>query len=432
MVFSKSSPFQPQACQSQVDQSDAELQPKSSVPAIAHPPRRLRRTETLSFTILRMFSMHDLKIGLRQNEMIRRATLLLVSAIAMGLGSCASNVPSTSSESTPSDTSPSATTDELQIVTTFLPITQFTKAVAGDRAEVTQLLPANVGPHDYQAKPEDAQRLAEADVLVQNGLDVEEFLEDLVENAGNPNLQIIDSSAGVSTISHEDVEGPDHGEEEHVEGDHAAGEDHAEAGLHHHGEFNPHIWLDPKRAIEQVENIRDGLIAADPEGQSDYTANAAAFIAQLQELDTEITSMLQPYAGKTFVAFHDFAPYFAQSYDLKANFLVDVPEENPSPDDVKRVIDTVKATNLKTLLTEPQSGDAFAALAKDLNVRVSLFDPMETGGPEALQPDYYLTTMRQNTKTLVTAFTEPTTQSFLPIGTPQPLAMVPQHVRLRF
>jgi ABC-type Zn uptake system ZnuABC Zn-binding protein ZnuA len=77
------------------------------------------------------------------------------------------------------------------VVTTFLPITQFTKAVAGDRAEVTQLLPTNVGPHDYQAKPEDAQRLAEADVLVQNGLEMEEFLEDLVENAGNPDLTIM-------------------------------------------------------------------------------------------------------------------------------------------------------------------------------------------------------------------------------------------------
>jgi hypothetical protein len=76
-------------------------------------------------------------------------------------------------------------TDKLQVVTTFLPITQFTKAVAGDRAQVTQLLPINVGPHDYQATPEDAQTLSKADVLVQNGLEMEEFLEDLVKHAGN-------------------------------------------------------------------------------------------------------------------------------------------------------------------------------------------------------------------------------------------------------
>jgi len=56
---------------------------------------------------------------------------------------------------------------------------------------MTQLLPTNVGPHDYQAKPEDAQKLSQADVLVQNGLEMEEFLEDLVKNANSPNLKIV-------------------------------------------------------------------------------------------------------------------------------------------------------------------------------------------------------------------------------------------------
>jgi zinc/manganese transport system substrate-binding protein len=350
--------------------------------------------------------------------MVRRLSTMVVSAIAITLGSCAA--PSTSS-SDPTQTQASPGSDELQVVSTFLPITQFTKAVAGDRAEVTQLLPTNVGPHDYQAKPEDAQKLAQADVLVQNGLEMETFLEDLVKNAGNVNLQIIDSSEGIQTITTESIEGysHDHGH------DHDHGNESKEASAavaehgHDHGEFNPHIWLDPKRVIQQVENIRDGLITADPEGKDIYTANAAAYIQQLQALDAETARMLQPYAGKTFIAFHDFAPYFADSYGLKADFLVDVPQENPSPEDVKRVIDTVKATNLKTLLTEPQGGqDAFDALSKDLNVRVSLFDPMETGSPEAMQPEYYLTTMRQNVKTLVTAFTGQSPQSLVPLNMP--------------
>jgi zinc/manganese transport system substrate-binding protein len=142
------------------------------------------------------------------------------------------------------------------------------------------------------------------------------------------------------------------------------------------------------------------------EGKAVYTANAAAYIEKLRQLDAETAKQLQPYSGRTFVAFHDFASYFAESYNLKVTFLVDVPEENPSLEDVKRIIDTVKETDLKTLLTEPQGEqETFAALAKDLNVEVSTFDSMETGSPEALQSDYYFTTMRQNIKTLVTAFT---------------------------
>jgi zinc transport system substrate-binding protein len=370
--------------------------------------------------------MVHLNRGLQQSsEMVHRLSVMVVSAIALSLGSCATNTASTSS-----DSSPTAAADELQVVTTFLPMTQFTKAVIGDRAEVTQLLPTNVGPHDFQAKPEDAQKLAQADVLVQNGLEMEEFLEDLVKNAGNASLKVIDASKGVKAISSEAIEGHEHGHE------HSAEEEKAEAG-HQHGEFNPHVWLDPKRAIQQVENIqveniRDGLIAADPAGKDVYTANAVTYIQQLRDLDAEIIKLLKPYAGKTFVAFHDFAPYFAQSYNLKANFLVDLPEANPSPDDIKRVTDEVKESNLKAILTEPQAGEnAFASLAKDLNVQISTFDPIETGGPEALEPNYYITTMRQNVKGLVTAFGG-STQSVLPLWKSQPVAIVPQRIGIQF
>jgi zinc transport system substrate-binding protein len=363
-----------------------------------------------------------LKRGVHQpSGLVRRLTAIAVSTITVSLGSCATKTSSTNSES-PQAQSPTAAAGELKVVTTFLPMTQFTKAVAGDRAKVTQLLPTNIGPHDFQAKPEDVQKLAKADVLVQNGLEMEEFLEDLVKNAGNAKLKVIDSSTGVKTIANEAIKGHDHKQNANPKKE--------EAG-HEHGAFNPHIWLDPKRAIQQVERIRDGLIATDPAGKKVYTTNAAAYIKQLRDLDAETTKLLQPYTGKTFVAFHDFAPYFAQSYNLKANFLVDLPEENPSPDDIKRVTDEVKKSNLKAILTEPQAGkNAFASLAKDLNVKISTFDPIETGGSEALEPNYYITTMRQNVKGLVTALGG-STYAFLPLWRYQPVAAMPQQVDIR-
>jgi zinc transport system substrate-binding protein len=345
----------------------------------------------------------DLNTGLGQRVTVYWSSVVVISAISLTLGSCAK----------PPTTTP--TPKQLQIVTTFIPITDFTKAVAGDRAQVTQLLPTNVGPHDYQAKPGDAQKLAKADVLVQNGLEMEGFLKELVKNTGNAKLKVIDSSQGIKPIATETIEGKQ-----------------PKAGQNR-PQYNPHIWLDPKRAIRQVENIREGLIVADPAGKEIYTNNAGAYIKKLRELDTETTQMLKPFAGKTFVAFHDFAPYFAQSYNLKANFLVDVPEDNPSPADVKQIVDTVKATNLKTLLAEPNGGaEAFAALAKDLNVRVSIFDTMETGSPEAVQAGHYITTMQANVKTLVTAFTGQSERSWLPIGIQQPMSVVPQQVWVRF
>lgn len=374
------------------------------------------------------------------NNLVRRFSVVVLSAIALSLSSCATAPPTNeaeSSEATDADIT-AAPADPLQVVTTFLPMTQFTTAVAGDRAEVTQLLPTNVGPHDYQATPGDAQAIATADVLVKNGLEMEFFLDDMIENAENADLVIIDSSEGIATLAtdeHNHDHGHDHAEGEAHDHDHAEGEaqDHAEAEHHHHhGEFDPHVWLDPKRAIAQVENIRDGLIAADPDGEAEYMANAEAFITELEALDAEITEKLAPFEGQTFVVFHDFASYFAESYGLQSETLVGIPEENPSPDDVKQVMETVQAEGLKTILTEPQAGqESFEAIANDLNISVSVFDPIETGSSEALQPDYYLTVMRQNAENLVASF-EASNQSWLPLWMPQPVAVVPQRVGLRF
>lgn len=280
-----------------------------------------------------------------------------------------------------------------KVLTTFMPITLFTKAVAGNCAEVQALIPANSGPHNFQAKPADLIALRQSKLLVKNGLGMENFLTKLINSAGNKDLLVIDSSRGITTLDSPEEEG--HSEPDHSNHSHSS-----------HGEVNPHIWLDPLRAIKQVENIRDGLVKADPSCAASYRSNAATYVAKLKTLNAEISNQLNPYQGKTFVAFHDFAPYFAYRYKLKADFLVDVPELNPSPADLLRVAADVKRSQLKALLSEPQEGErSFNALAKDLGVKVSVFDPMETGSLQAsLNPATYFKVMRSNVADLIKAF----------------------------
>ncbi len=282
--------------------------------------------------------------------------------------------------------------DRPRVVTTFLPITLFTRAVAGDCAEVTALVPPASGPHDFQARPSDVAALRNARVLVKNGLGMESFLDRLVAGAENPDLKVIDSSRGIATLENPEPAGEAPGD----------GHDHD----HGHGLVNPHIWLDPVRAAQQVNTIRDGLIAADPGCAESYRRNAAAFTGQLRQLDTDLEKQLAPFRGKTFVVVHDFAPYFADRYGLKAAYLVDVPEQDPSPADLARVADTVKRTQLQALLTEPQEGNrSFNALAGDLGIPISVFDPMETGSEAASRnPATYGAVMRRNATDLVGAF----------------------------
>ncbi|WP_186708946.1 metal ABC transporter solute-binding protein, Zn/Mn family [Euhalothece natronophila] len=498
------------------------------------------------------------------NRLGQRLPLILASAFALGLASCEPNDLATNGADDVDEA------EDLTIVTTFIPMTNFTKAVVGDRAEVEQLLPPESGAHHYQGTPGDVQMLANADVLVKNGLDMEFFLEDTIDSADNPDLHTIDTSQGIAALTWDEIEAAreidaddhdhdnghshdhDHDHEnshdhdnghshddnhhdhenshdhdnghshddnhhdhenshdhdnghshddnhhdhenshdhdnghshddnhhdhenshdhdnghshddnhhdhendhdhdnghshddnhhdhenshDHDNGhshddnhhdhenshDHDNGHDHTHdhdnghSHSHDHGDYDPHIWLDPKRAIQQVENIRDGLIEVDPAGEEVYTENAAAYIEELEALDEELSEKLSPYAGQTFVVFHDLANYFADSYDLRSEYLVGVPAENPSPDDVRRVMDTVTEYNIQAVLTEPQAEEGFSALADDLDITVSVFDPIETGDSDSLEPEYYLTTMRQNVENLANTF-EATEQSHLPLN----------------
>ena len=277
---------------------------------------------------------------------------------------------------------------KLNVVSTFLPITLFTEAVAGECATVTSLIPPNLGPHDFQATPADISALSNASVLVKNGLGMEYFLDKLITSANNNSLQVVDTSRGVAVIRSDDDQ------------------DEAKQGDQEYGEVNPHIWLDPLRAVQQVENIRDGLVKADPDCADGYTKRAAAYASQLKGLNTTIATQLKPFRGKTFIAFHDFAPYFAERYGLKADFVVDVPEMNPTPEDLQRVSKKVQHSQLKALLSEPQEGDrSFNALALDLGVKVVTFDPLETGSEQASkQPDTYFKVMDKNVVSLIQSF----------------------------
>jgi zinc transport system substrate-binding protein len=298
---------------------------------------------------------------------------------------------------------PAAQRPSLRVVTTFLPITLFTRAVAGDCATVTALIPPNLGPHDFQAKPGDLAALRQARVLVKNGLQMETFLEDLVAGADNPSLKVIDSSRGIATLSREHATPDPHPADGHAP-THTQGN--ADGHTHAHGPVNPHIWLDPLRAVQQVETIRDGLIQADPGCAAVYRRNAAVYTAELRRLNQEIAAQLRPYRGKTFLAFHDVAPYFAQRYGLRADFVVDGPELNPSPADLQRVSAQVQRSQLKALLGEPQQGNrSFHALAADLGVPIRVFDPMETGSEAASRdPATYGVVLRRNGAELRRAF----------------------------
>jgi zinc/manganese transport system substrate-binding protein len=246
----------------------------------------------------------------------------------------------------------------------------------GDTGQVDILISPGTEVHDYQATPDDVKILAAADVLVENGLGFEEFLESLVANAGNSQLQQIDASEGIKVIK---------------------SEEHSEHEEEHEG-VNPHVWLDPVLAQQQVANIRDRLITINPNNADSYRTNAEAYIQQLQQLDREFTQKLAPVKGCNFITFHDAFPYLAQRYGIKQEAIVEIPEDSITPKDIQRVQQAANKYQVKALLTEPGIEDKrIEQISSDLNLPLAAINPLESGETD---PQYYFQVMRGNLEAL--------------------------------
>jgi len=275
-------------------------------------------------------------------------------------------------------------TGKTKVVTTFLPMYIFTKAVTGDAADVEILVPPGTEVHEYQATPNDVKAIATANVLVKNGLGLEEFLENTVKNAQNPKLAQIDASKNIKPLNEISPVEKTAKEEEHE-----------------HAEGNPHVWLDPVLVKQQVTNIRDGLIAADPANKATYEANSANYIKQLETLNSEFEETLQKTPNCSFVTFHDAYPYLAQRYKLKQLAVVQIPEDQLTPADVQNAVNAVKKYKVKALFSEPGvDNKLLTSLSTDLNLTLRPLDSLETGKTD---PQYYFQAMKANLQTLETA-----------------------------
>lgn len=246
----------------------------------------------------------------------------------------------------------------------------FTKNVAGSAADVDTIVPPNVGTHEYQFKPEDVKKISDSDVVVKNGLGAEMWLDKLIESAGAADLKVIDTSQGVKTRQ-------------------GTGTERGAGGV------DVHTWLDPVRAVKQVENIRDGLARIDPDNRAVYQRNATAFIKRLRKLDADIRSEVTTFRTRDFVAFHSAFAYFAERYGLnQVAAIEEFPGKEPNPRQLVELETLVKEKHLKALFTEPQFSPRLVdQLARDLGVDILVLDPIETG---QLGAGYWEDMMRRN------------------------------------
>lgn len=284
-----------------------------------------------------------------------------------------------------STTLPAQEPKKLRIVTSFTPLTAHAKALVDDRAMVEQLVDRETGPHDYELKPSDVKKIAEADLLIVNGLGLEGWLAELVKKTAKTKVRVIDTSSGIPTVAAPAAI-------EVLPHDHSA---HGHHHHHDHGDRNPHIWLDPLLAKKQAETILAALLQADPDGKPVYEKNARAYFAELDKLHAEFTRVLGSVKERDLVTFHDAFPYLAKRYNLNyVGFIEEYPEKDPTPKQLALLVDAIRSRKIKVLFAETgYSPKLMETIARQTGARTALLDTLEIGVGDA---GSYLERMRKN------------------------------------
>jgi zinc transport system substrate-binding protein len=272
-------------------------------------------------------------------------------------------------------------TEKVQVVASFFPVYDFSRKVAGDRAEVSVIVPAGVEPHDWEPTPKNIADAETADLIVYNGAGFEEWISSI-----NPKVAI-DTSNGIELM-----DGEPHDEE-------GEEEEHEESTL------DPHVWLDPILAKKQVESIRDGLVQVDPANADYYRQNTEQYLSELDSLDQFIIDQLDNCEKVDFIAFHNAFSYFANRYNLTQHSVHEgiSPEGEVLPQRISEIKDLANELGLEVIYSEELVDPRLANVIADEipNGRVLVLSPIEGLEEEELEQGLgYIDKMKQNVENL--------------------------------
>jgi ABC-type Zn uptake system ZnuABC Zn-binding protein ZnuA len=235
----------------------------------------------------------------------------------------------------------------IRVVTTSTVFADLIRHAGGDRVEVTSLVPPGADVHTYQATPEDLRAASVAELVVMNGLGLDDWLEETLRVAASdaPVLRLAEDLDGVDLLP---GESPD--------------------------TQNPHLWMDVSYARLYVGRIAATLERADPGHAAEIEASSGAYAADLTALDAWVRSEMAsiPEVNRRAVIFHDALPYFARAYGLVVvGVAVEAPGQDPSAGEIAELVDAIRANGVKAIFSEAQFPTALVdQLARETGARV--------------------------------------------------------------
>lgn len=288
--------------------------------------------------------------------------LAAVVAVAVAIGGLFTTAATTQAQAGP-----------LRVVTGTAITQDLVRQVGRDKVDAFSVVPPGADPHTYQPTPRDIQSLQGARLAFWNGLGLDDTAADLVAEQQLPGLRVVVLSAGITPMLGDDHDHDGDGHDDHAGHDHETHDDEDEHG-DEHAAGNPHLWLDPAYAVRYVQAIRDALVESDPANADAYRANAEAYIAEINALDTWAKGEMAtiPAERRKLVTFHDAFPYFAEHYGLEmVGVVLKSPGREPSAQEVAALVTEMKKHNIPAVFAEPQFNARILDLAaRDAGVQV--------------------------------------------------------------
>ncbi len=262
------------------------------------------------------------------------------------------------------------------------------EAVGGDLVEVDALARGNQNAHDLEVRPSLMVKVRRADLMVLNGLELDQWAEVVIQGANNPKVipgapGRVDASQGILVL-----EVP------------TARVDRSMGDVHPAG--NPHYTLDPGMAPAMTANILEGLVRVAPQYRATFERNRQAFLGRLDEAMARWTTMMAPFKGKRVIVDHNMWPYFLTRFGLlQANSIEERPGIPPTPGHLTKLIAMMKEEHITVILSAPWSDQKLAErVAQEAGAKVV---PVASAVGAAKGTDTYLDMVDYNVKALAQA-----------------------------
>ncbi|WP_099467584.1 metal ABC transporter substrate-binding protein [Konateibacter massiliensis] len=239
---------------------------------------------------------------------------------------------------------------KLTVYTSFYTMYDFTSKIAGDKAEIINLVSDGSEPHDWEPSTTDMVALEKADMLVYNGAGMEHWVEQISGSLEN-DIVLVEASKGVELISEE-------GEEEHSD---------------------PHVWLDAENAKLEMENIKNALAELDPENAAYYEENYETYAAKFDELDAELTERIGALENKDIIVSHEAFSYLCKAYGLTQTSIGDLEADaEPDANRLAEIVEFAKENKVTTIFFEELVSDKVAkVIADEVGAKTAVLNPVE-------------------------------------------------------